>query len=139
MNIRKLINEELNKIFSKDFDVIKGGDIINHFPFSDLPEKRSGADWKSGVSGWGKVYVPGLDRADSLLQIPAKEDFFYREVQGPKMIHKYSGYISDFKERFGEEPLFKIDSSKKKVYIVNDEYISWKEESLNNMKSFFKY
>jgi hypothetical protein len=112
---------------------IVGKDILNHFPFSALPEERIGADWINGVEGWGKVQLPSVDESDSVTQIVSKSDFFPREVQGPKMLHKFSGYLDEFERRFGEEPIFVIDPSQPwfgKVKIINPKFNEWKERGL---------
>ena len=117
---------------SEDVDnsgTIVGLDILNHFPFNQLPDTRKDADWVKGVAGWGKVYLPSID-SNGLTQIVAKEDFTYREVKGPKMVHKFSGYIEEFKDRFGEEPVFKINpegSWYDKVVVINPKYLESKE------------
>lgn len=130
MNIRKVIKEEIQKVFEQDSDGIKGLDILNHFPFSDLPDTRDEADWQKGVAGWGKVHVPSLDTSDSQEQVVAKDDFTYREFQGPKMMHKFDGYIDKFKKKFGEEPVFKINPDAPwygRVEILNPKFKEWRE------------
>jgi hypothetical protein len=130
MDIRKIIKEELSMVFESDDKGIKGLDILNHFPFSDLPETRKDSDWKVGVSGWGKVYVPSVESPGSSTQIASNEDFVYREVKGPKMIHKIDGYIIDFKNKFGEEPIFKINPNVPKhemIEILNTSFKNWRK------------
>lgn len=128
MDIRKVIQEELQGVFEQENMEIKGLDILNHFPFSDLPETRESSDWKNGVSGWGKVYVPSLNSSDAQQQIVSKKDLVYHEVQGPKMLHKFDGYIDIFKKRFGEEPIFSINSNApwhSRVEILNPKFQEW--------------
>jgi hypothetical protein len=117
---------ELNEV---EEEGIVGLDILNHFPFNQLPDTRKGADWQRGVPGWGKVYLPSID-SNGLTQIVAKDDLTYREVQGPKMVHKFNGYIQDFKQKFGEEPIFKIapeDNWYDKIQVINPKYLESKE------------
>jgi len=116
---------ELNEV---EEEGIVGLDILNHFPFNQLPDTRKGADWQRGVPGWGKVYLPSID-SNGLTQIIAKDDFTYREVNGPKMVHKFNGYIQDFKQKFGEEPIFKITPEADwydKIQIINPKYLESK-------------
>jgi len=135
MNIRKIIKEELNSVFNEDSNGIVGLDILNHFPFSELPENRLDGDWQKGVPGWGKVFIPGLNAVDAEQQVVSKDDFTYREVEGPKMVHKYDGYIENFKKMFGEEPVFSINPSAdwyNKVKIINPKFKQWRESGIKN-------
>lgn len=132
MDIRKVIQEELKKVFEQEGGEIKGLDILNHFPFSDLPDTTNDAEWQKGVPGWGKVYVPSLDTSDAQHQVVSKEDFVYHEFQGPKMMHQFDGYIDIFKKKFGEEPVFKIHPDAPwygRVEILNPKFKEWKEKS----------
>lgn len=133
--INKVFEEIWNKLneeeSSSDSSHILGLNILNYFPFSELPKGKEGADWQKGVDGWGKVYLPSLDTADAQMQIVSKDDIIGSQYQGPKMLHKFSGYIDSFEKKFGEEPKFVIDPSKpwySKVEIVNPKFLEWKEE-----------
>lgn len=131
MDIRKVIQEELKQVFEQEVGEIKGLDILNHFPFSDLPDTRREADWQNGVPGWGKVYIPSIDTSDAMHQVVAKDDFTYREFQGPKMMHKFEGYIDEFKRKFGEEPVFKIHPDAPwygRVEILNPKFNEWRDK-----------
>jgi hypothetical protein len=142
MDIRKIIKEELKSIFEQESGEIKGLDILNHFPFSELPDTRDKANWQSGVPGWGKVYVPSLDTSDAQQQVVAKDDFTYREFQGPKMMHKFSGYINDFNKKFGEEPIFSIHPEApwhSRVEILNPKYKEWKRGSDDTKASMLSH
>lgn len=126
MDIRKVIREEFEKAFSEGpgTEEIKGYDILNHSPFAELPETRVDVDWKNR----GRVFVPAIDDADARMQVFSKDDLTGSEVQGPKMIHKFAGYIENFKDRFGEEPIFTIDGDK--VDIVNPGFQEWRQKGL---------
>jgi hypothetical protein len=142
MNIRKLIQEELKKVFEQEDREIKGLDILNYFPFSELPETRSGADWQNGVPGWGTVNVPSLDTSDAQQQIASKQDFVYHEFQGPKMMHKFDGYIDIFKKKFGEEPVFRIHPDAPwygKVEILNPKFKEWKDRGNDTKASMLAH
>jgi hypothetical protein len=132
---RRKAGGELNEVDSQE---IVGLDILNHFPFNQLPDTRKDADWQMGVPGWGKVHLPSID-SNGLTQIVAKDDFTYREFQGPKMVHKFDGYIQDFKDKFGEEPIFKINpegSWYDKVQVINPKYLESKEIYNRGMQSW---
>ena len=129
-NIRKVIREEFSKVFEQDMGGIKGIDILNHFPFSELPETKKEADWQNGISGWGKVYVPSLDTSDGQQQVVSKDDFTYTEFQGPKMMHRFDGYVDIFNKKFGDEPIFAINPDAdwhSKVEILNPKFKEWRE------------
>lgn len=133
MDLRKIIREEFEKAFSEGpgTEEIKGYDLLNHSPFSELPETRRDVDWDNR----GRVFVPALDMGDARMQVFSKDDLTGSEVQGPKMVHKFSGYIEEFKDKFGEEPVFTIvngPDSIIKAEIVNPSYLEWKEQYLKN-------
>jgi hypothetical protein len=126
MDLRKIIREEFEQAFSEGpgTEEIKGYDILNHSPFAELPETRGDVDWKNR----GRVFVPSLDTGDARMQVFSKDDLTGSEVQGPKMVHKFTGYIDQFKSKYGEEPIFTIDGDK--VDIVNPGFQEWRERYL---------
>lgn len=138
MNIRKLIKEQLERIFNEEIPgaqpAIQGMEILNHFPFNKLPETRATVNWSQrGVSGWGDVFLPAID-GNGTSQITSKEDIIGNQpFTHPKTGHvsQSAGYITDFKNRFGEEPMFKIDSSAPwygRVQVVNEPYLANKQQ-----------
>lgn len=102
-------------------DAIVGLDVLNYSPFSDLPETRAEVDW----SNRPKVYLPAVD-GEGMLNILSKADMYGYETQGPKMVHKFPGYISDFKNKFGEDPIF-ININQKGADIANPSFMKRKE------------
>jgi Zn-finger nucleic acid-binding protein len=113
---------------------VVGLDILNVFPFSQLAQSRKDVNWQDrSVEGWGPVYLPSVDDSDSQTQIFSKDDIIGYEFQGPKMLHKYAGYVGEFKQKFGEEPIFSLHPEEPwfgKVKIINPKYNEWKEGGL---------
>jgi hypothetical protein len=138
MNIRKIIKEELEKVFESEEKGIVGLDILNHFPFSELPEKRVDGSFSNNIDGWGKIQIPDLGSEGSLTQIVSKEDFINHEFKGPKMTHKYEGYINKFKRKFNEEPIFKINPNGNwydKIEIINPKFKEWRSDFYKSKES----
>ena len=115
MNIRKLIREQIESILNEENPLsgpaIKGFEILNHFPFSKLPEARANVNWSNrGVSGWGEVHVPAFD-GNGMSTFFAKDDVME--------------YMEGFKNKFGEEPLFIINPTAEwygKIRVINEPY-----------------
>lgn len=105
-----------------DENGIVGLDILNHEPFKSLPDTRSGM---SNV----RPKLPNLDMSDASLVMFSKEDFVDHEVQGPKMVHKFHGYITAFVNKFGEQPIFVnlVDGLNGSAEIANEKFLQWKE------------
>lgn len=131
MNIRQYIRESLERMFETEStqDVIKGSDIMNHFPFNVLPETRSDVDWRNrDVKGWGSVQVPSIN-ADAYTSITSKDDIIGGESwKNPKtgFVINNPGFIQEFQKKYGEEPLFVLNPSAvwyDKVKIVNESYV----------------
>lgn len=126
MNLRKLIKEQLERIFEEQSqNTIVGLDIINHFPFDKLPETRQQVDFNNrDVNGWGSVQLPSTD-GNGLQTIFSKEEVFR--------------YIEKFKSEFGEEPMFVLNPSAPwygRITITNEPYIKKKELYNNAVNSF---
>lgn len=106
-----------------------GKEILNHPDFVNLPETRSDVDWNNRP----QVFLPALDTVDARQQIFAKSDLLGSEVQGPKMVHKFSGYLKEFEHRFNEKPIF-IDVDHKYlgkiIDIQNPKFVAWREQGL---------
>lgn len=124
MSIRKIIREQLEDMIGSD-NTVKGIDILNHFPFSELPETRDDVDWSNrGIKGWGDVHIPSLD-ANGLTQMFGKDDVI--------------GYVNNFNKKFGEDPIFKLNSSApwhSKTIIINEPYIQAKDLTDKAIMSF---
>jgi hypothetical protein len=125
MSIRKLIREQLEEMIGSD-NTIKGVEILNYFPFSELPETRADVDWSNrDVKGWGAVHVPSVQDGDASQGVFGKDD-----------IHEY---VSHFNRKFGEEPLFVLNQAAPwydKVKIVNPSYIEWSNKYKSGKQSF---
>jgi hypothetical protein len=131
MDIRKIIKEEIGKVIKEESSSqeIVGLDILNHFPFSELSDTRDVLT--RDVEGWGSVQLPTVGGEDSMTQILAKTDITGNEYQGPKMVHKFSGYIDAFKSRYGEEPVFILNPSAPwfaKVKVINPSFVERRKE-----------
>lgn len=90
---------------------IKGMDILNYFPFTELSNSRE-EGYTRNVSGWGDVQIPSLD-GEGLTQIPSKED----------MVR----FIKGFSGNFGEEPIFTLNPSGvwyDKIKVINPKFLS---------------
>lgn len=107
---------------------IVGLDILNHEPFSKLPETRSEmGDYKTRM----ELSLPSVETSDASTIIFSKADLIGYEFQGPKMMHRISGYVSDFKNKFGEEPIFvelnsTPDGRRGSAKVANQVYLDWK-------------
>jgi hypothetical protein len=106
---------------------ILGLDILNHEPFSNLPNTRSEmGDYTTRM----ELSLPSIETSDASTIIFSKADLTGYEFQGPKMMHKISGYISSFKNKFGEEPIFVNLESKGGKFggakVANQSYLDWK-------------
>jgi hypothetical protein len=106
---------------------IVGLDILNHEPFSRLPEtRREMGDYKSRM----ELSLPSIDVSDAKVIIYSKSDLIGHEFEGPKMVHKFDGYILGFKNKFGEEPIFvdlKSDGTRfGGANVSNQSYLDWK-------------
>jgi hypothetical protein len=106
-----------------------GQEILSHPEFAKLPETRSDVDWKNRP----QVYLPSLDTADARMQVVSKDDLTGSEVQGPKMVHRFPGYLKVFESKFGEAPIF-IDVDHKYlgkiIDIQNPKFIAWRDQGL---------
>lgn len=121
---------------------VVGLDILNVFPFSQLAQSRREVNWQDrSVEGWGPVYLPSVEDADAQTQIFSKDDIIGYEFQGPKMLHKYAGYVADFKRKFGEEPVFTLHPEEPwfgKVKIANPKFNEWKNRGLELKGNWLK-
>lgn len=142
-------NQETNDLTSVDeimyeesnVDGVVGMDILNYEPFSNLPDNNTDiTDYKSRI----QLTLPSIQTPDANTTIFSKSDLTGSEVQGPKMVHKFSGYISDFKNKFGEEPIFiefntSSDGKTGGAKIANQTYLDWKtkgdEAKMNYLSS----
>lgn len=116
---------------------ILGLDILNHEPFSNLPNTRSEmGDYKTRM----ELKLPSIDISDASTIIYSKSDLTGYEVEGPKMVHKFDGYILDFKNKFGEEPIFvdleTIGNRYGGAKIANQSYLDWKYQGDEAKRSY---
>lgn len=90
---------------------IIGKDILNHFPFNELPQTREGVDFHKGIEGWGKIQVPSLPSSDSMTTMFSVDDVLE--------------YLDDFVKYESEEPIFELNPEGAwfdKIKIVNDTF-----------------
>ena len=116
---------------------IVGLDILNHEPFSSLPDTRSEmSDYKTRM----ELKLPDIETSDASTIIFSKADLTGYEFQGPKMMHKISGYISSFKNKFGEEPIFVDLESRGGKFggakVANQSYLDWKYQGDEAKRSY---
>jgi len=115
---------------------VVGLDILNHAPFSNLPETRKEmGDYTTRM----EPTLPSLQDEDASIIMFSKQDFVDHEVQGPKMVHEFDGYITLFKKKFGEEPIFiNIEDKGRfgRADIANEKFIEWKNRGLATKKSY---
>jgi hypothetical protein len=116
---------------------IVGLDILNHEPFSSLPDTRSEmGDYTTRM----ELSLPSIETSDASTIIFSKADLTGYEFQGPKMMHKISGYISSFKNKFGEEPIFVNLESKGGKFggakVANQSYLDWKYQGDEAKRSY---
>jgi len=86
-------------------NVIRGFDALQQFPFSELPETYE-EYLNSGINieGWGsRVSIP--IGAGTSVSIKSKEEL--------------EDFINKFERKYGEEPIFKILDSEKRIQISN--------------------
>lgn len=116
---------------------IVGLDILNYEPFSNLPQTRGDmGDYTTRM----ELKLPSIETSDASTTIFSKSDLTGYEFQGPKMIHKISGYISSFKNKFGEEPIFVDLESKGGRFggakVANQSYLDWKYQGDEAKRSY---
>ena len=104
---------ELRPLGEEDGDNqgIKGMDILNYFPFTELSNSRE-EGYTRNVSGWGDVQIPSLN-GEGLTQIPSKQDMV--------------DFIKGFTNNFGEEPVFTLNPSGvwyDKIKVLNPKFLS---------------
>ncbi len=146
MSLRKLIREELDKILKEENGLpsseIRGFEILNHFPFNKLPNTKKEVNWSNkDVAGWGEVHLPSIE-GPGLLGIYCKEDILGAEPwSNPKtgQVIQNPGYIENFKNKFGEEPVFVINPEApwfSKIEVLNEPYLRDKGKLDSNIQSY---
>ena len=114
---------------------VVGLDILNYEPFKSLPDtRRESGDYTVRL----EPKLPSLDTADASETMFSKEDFIDHQVQGPKMVHNFAGYISRFKSLYGEDPIFINLTPGRfgRADIANEKFLDWKEASNAAKKSW---
>jgi hypothetical protein len=98
--------EELNELevddLCGDTEQAIGEELINYEPFKSLPDTR--AEIKS--MGASLVSLPSLDTGGATIVIFSKEDLFDHSFEYNGKEYNTSGYIDEFKRKYGEEPIF---------------------------------
>lgn len=136
----------------KEMNAIVGSDILNYFPFSELPETRKEATsdfYRNGVPNWGKVQIPSLNQADAQTTILSKADLTGMEWPAMKRTTPLKdlpaqsdpGYLADFKSTYGEEPLFVLNPDEvwyNKVEIVNPKFVEKRKKGVETKASALK-
>lgn len=111
---------------------VVGIDILNYEPFKSLPDER-------GEESTNRVTLPSLDTADARVSMRSKTDFIDHEVKGPYKIHKMAGYITMFKSKFGEEPVFtniQTNGSYIGANISNESFLEWQNRGIENKRNW---
>jgi len=115
---------------------VVGLDILNYEPFKSLPETRGeSGDYTTRMD----LRLPSLEIADATESIFSKKDFLDYEYQGPKMVHTHTGYITRFKQKFGEEPIFvNITGGGRKgsAEISNEKFLEWQGKGIESKKGW---
>jgi hypothetical protein len=123
MNIRKIIREMLEQ---GNLGGIEGMEILNHYPFNELPDIRANVDWNNrGVKGWGEVNLPSLTNGDAQQGVFGQDDVI--------------DYVNKFKEKFGQNPIFSLnpdDAWFNKVKITNPEFLDWRNNYNTNKQKW---
>lgn len=115
--------------------IIVGKDIMNYFPFTELNEDRS-QEWTGNVKGWGEVKVSSVNGEDSCTVIPTKKDMygvyeFSHTHRGVVRNYRYIGWIDEFIQIYGEEPIFRINPDGawyEKIEVLNEKFIKRRKE-----------
>lgn len=124
MDIRKYIRESLEHILREENVIsdseneIVGEDILNYFPFTELPDIRSRE--YNRVSGWGNVQIPSLD-GNGLTTILSKSEMLR--------------YVKKFMADNGEAPVFILTPSNSwydKVVVKNDKRKELHNKAVND-------
>lgn len=120
-------------------DLVKGLDILQHEPFSSLPDDRIGADFNNHP----EIYFQGEDGKLKSFEsnIFSKDDLTGSEFTHPRTKHvqKSLGFIKTFIDKYGEEPIFEILPGKGAI-LKNEAAIANKTntDDLNTKASFKK-
>lgn len=135
MNLRKFIRESIERMMSENTDgqTVVGAEILTVPPFSMLPDTRKDVDWNNR----GDVYLPSVN-AIGKTQIFSKDDITGQEPwTHPKSnkTFKFSGYVEQFKNKFGEEPIFSINSNGT-VEIMNEPYLQYVNKTSDAISNF---
>lgn len=124
---------------------IVGANILNHFPFTDLPEDRS-EGYSKDVKGWGTVYLPSIDGEDSQTQIPTRKDVagiynWSHEFKGKVHSGQRIGWIDQFIEKYGEQPVFVMNPEApwhSKIKVINPKFIERRKQYSDTKGSMLK-
>lgn len=103
---------------------VKGiSNILNTWPFNQLPATRQEVDWKNrGVSGFGNIMLPNYDSI-----VASKYELLSKaEVEE---------YLTKFQKTFNEEPILKIGP--KQIEILNKSYQSKKSDLGKRATDYF--
>jgi len=134
MKLRQYIREALERLFEQEkTPIIKGVDILQVRPFNELPQTRKEVDFKNR----GNAYLPSIEGIGKT-HILSKDDILGSEAwthPTSNKIFKMNGYINDFKEKYGEEPLFAVNLDGS-IQILNEPYKAMEKMQTNALKSF---
>lgn len=143
---------EDKKNYEQEMNGIVGTDILNNYPFSELPETRNDATsefHRNGIPGWGKVQIPSISNADSLTTISSKADLIGMDWPAMKRTHplkdlpaqKDAGYIETFKKVYGEKPVFVINPDEvwyNKVQVINPKFVEKRKKGVETKRGALK-
>ena len=116
-------------------NAIIGMDILNYEPFKSLADTRAEAgDYTVRL----EPTLPSLEIADANVKMLSKKDFTDYSFQGPKMMHNHVGYITQFKNKFGEEPMFINLTPGRfgRAEIANEKFLDWKNGGIENKRAY---
>lgn len=121
MKIRKYIRENFQRLFEAESsnNIIKGLDILNYPPFSELPDTRMQVDWNNR----GDASLPSIE-GFGRAEIFSKDDIIGAEPwthPKSKQTFTYSGYVENFKKKYGEEPMF-VMGPNNSFDVINEPY-----------------
>lgn len=120
MKLRQYIREAIERLFEQESaPIIKGVEILQVRPFNELPNIRKQVDFKNRKS----AYLPSIDGFGKT-NIMAKEDIVGSEPwthPTSKKTFTNPGYIAEFMEKYGEEPMFSVNLDGT-IEVLNEPY-----------------
>ena len=135
MDIRKLIREQMESLFGQNSGYengIVGSEIVGHL--NDLPQTREEVDFNANPRI--TYSIPDIINGNATVLVFEKEFFtgwdrpYMR--QGKEIPHKGLGYVAEFKKKFGEEPIYKING--REIDILNPNFNEWRKGNISQVE-----